>query len=80
MERSAASFHRSMLGGNSDAFFALWLAFCAAVARSEIAQALDKLRAGDTTVIERLAAADAQIRQAQEWARRFLGQKRDDAR
>ena len=41
-------------------------------ARVEIAQAMDKLRAGNTNVIEHLAAADAQIEKAQQWAKRFL--------
>jgi hypothetical protein len=49
-------------------------------ARSEIAQAIDKLRAGNTNVIEHLSAADGQIRQAQEWARRFIGLKQDEPR
>ena len=44
-------------------------------ARSEIAQAVTKLRAGDTNVIDHLTAADAQIRQAQQWSERFLGQE-----
>lgn len=45
-------------------------------ARSEIAHALEKLRAGDTNIFEHLTGADDQIREAQEWSKRFLGQKK----
>ena len=49
-------------------------------ALSAIADAKAKLHAGDTNVIEQLETADAQIRAAQEWSRRFLGQTHDDTR
>lgn len=42
-------------------------------ARTEIAHAVAKLKAGDTNVIEHLTAADAEIERAQQWSRRFLG-------
>jgi hypothetical protein len=49
-------------------------------ARTEMAHALTKLGAGDTNVIEHLRTADAQIKQAQEWTRRYVGQENDKAR
>jgi hypothetical protein len=44
-------------------------------ARSELADALEKLRSGNTNVIGHLTAADAQIEKAQQWTRRFLGRE-----
>jgi hypothetical protein len=44
-------------------------------ARSEIAVATAKLRSGNTNVLEHLTAADAQIEEAQQWTKRFLGRK-----
>ncbi len=49
-------------------------------ARSEIAQAVAKLRAGDTNVIEHLTAADSQIERAEQWSKHFVGLKDGDAR
>jgi hypothetical protein len=49
-------------------------------ALSAIADAKAKLHAGDTNVMEQLKTADTQIRAAQDWSRRFLGQTHDDAR
>jgi len=45
-------------------------------ALSAIADAKAKLRVGDTNVWEQLQAADAQIRAAQSWSQRFLGQEK----
>jgi cellobiose-specific phosphotransferase system component IIA len=42
-------------------------------ARREIATAIEKLRSGDTNIVQHLMAADEQIRQAQQWTERFLG-------
>src|SRR5262245_53305211 len=44
-------------------------------ARAEIQAAADKLPRGDTNIFEHLSAADDHIRQAQEWTKRFLGEK-----
>ena len=49
-------------------------------ALSAIADAKAKLHDGDTNVMEQLKTADTQIRAAQDWSRRFLGQTHDDAR
>jgi hypothetical protein len=49
-------------------------------ALSAIADAKAKLQAGDTNVMEQLQTADAQIRAAQDWSRRFLGQTHDHPR
>ena len=42
-------------------------------ALTAIAEAQAKLQTGNTNVIEQLQAAEAQIRSAQDWSRRFLG-------
>ena len=42
-------------------------------ARAELAKATEKLRFGNTNVLEHITAADAQIEKAQNWARRFVG-------
>ena len=44
-------------------------------ARSQLAEAMEKLRSGNTNVIENLTAADAQIEKAQQWTSRFLGRE-----
>ena len=49
-------------------------------ALSAIADAKAKLQAGDTNVMEQLHTADVQIRAAQDWSRRFLGQTHEDTR
>lgn len=49
-------------------------------ALSAIAEAKTKLQAGDTNVMEQFQRADAQIRAAQDWSRRFLQLPHDDAR
>ncbi len=49
-------------------------------ARAEISRAINKLRSGDTNVIDHLSAADAQIQRAQDWASRFVGAKHDAPR
>ena len=41
-------------------------------ARTELAQAITKLRSGNTNVFEHLTAADGQIERAQQWSRHFL--------
>ena len=46
-------------------------------ARSEITEAIAKLRAGNSSVIEHLTVADAQIERAQQWTKRFLGEELD---
>ncbi len=43
-------------------------------ALAAIAEAKAKLLAGDKNVIEHLDEAESEIKQAQEWTRRFLGQ------
>jgi len=42
-------------------------------ARAQLAEAMEKLRSGNTNVMENLAAADAEIEKAQQWTKRFLG-------
>jgi hypothetical protein len=49
-------------------------------ALAAIAEAKAKLQAGDTNVAEQLKAAEAEIRAAQDWSRRFLGETREDSR
>jgi hypothetical protein len=48
-------------------------------ALSAIADAKAKLRAGDTNLMEQLQTAEAEIRAAQRWTRRFLGQPEDSS-
>lgn len=49
-------------------------------ARSAIADAKAKLQAGDTNVTQQLQEVDTQIRAAESWSRRFLGNTDDDTR
>ena len=49
-------------------------------ALSAIADAKAKLHAGDTNVLQQLQTAETQIRAAQDWSRRFLGQTHDSSR
>jgi hypothetical protein len=41
---------------------------------SAIAEAKAKIQAGDTNILTQLDKAEAEIRQAQQWTRRFIGQ------
>ena len=44
-------------------------------ALAAIAEARARLLAGDANVLKHLSEAEAQIRQAQQWTRKFLGQQ-----
>ncbi len=50
-----------------------------APALHSITNARAKLQAGDTNVIEHLNEAEAHVREAQSWARKFLGQRKGAA-
>jgi hypothetical protein len=45
-------------------------------ALAAISEAKSKLQSGDTNLFEHLSAAEFQIKEAQEWSQRFLGQRR----
>jgi len=49
-------------------------------ALSAIADAKAKMHAGDTNITEQLQTAETQIRAAQDWSRRFLGQTHESSR
>ena len=43
------------------------------VARTEIASAINGLRSGNTNVLEHLVTVDRELKQSEEWTKRFLG-------
>jgi hypothetical protein len=49
-------------------------------AHAQLDQAITKLTAGDTNIIEHLKAADDHIERAKQWSERFIGQKDEQKR